>query len=72
MPFIKSAAPLLALPRPVKRLVVIVLDLFLALASVWAAFYLRVDQVGLPQFQQKYVYLLAPLLAFPIFIRFGL
>jgi FlaA1/EpsC-like NDP-sugar epimerase len=72
MPFIKSAAPLLALPRPVKRLVVIALDLVLALISVWAAFYLRVDQVGLPQFQQKYAYLLAPLLAFPIFIRFGL
>ena len=48
MPFIKSAAPLLALPRPVKRLVVIALDLVLALISVWAAFYLRVDQVGLP------------------------
>ena len=72
MPFLKSAAPLLALPRPVKRLVVIALDLVLALISVWVAFYLRVDQVGLPQFQQKYVYLLAPLLAFPIFIRFGL
>ncbi|MBC7617807.1 MAG: polysaccharide biosynthesis protein, partial [Candidatus Saccharibacteria bacterium] len=72
MPFIEPAAPLLSLPRPVKRLVVIALDLVLALISVWAAFYLRVDQMGLPQFQQKYVYLLAPLLAFPIFIHFGL
>ncbi len=72
MSFLKSAAPLLALPRSVKRLVVIVLDVFLALISVWAAFYLRVDQTGLPQYQQKYVYLLAPLLAFPIFARFGL
>ena len=72
MPLLKSAAPLLALPRSVKRLVVIVLDVFLALVSVWAAFYLRVDQTGLPQYQQKYVYLLAPLLAVPIFARFGL
>ena len=72
MRFIKSAAPLLALPRSVKRLVVIVLDVFLAMVSVWAAFYLRIDQVGLPKYQQMYVYLLAPLLAFPVFVRFGL
>ena len=51
---------------------VIVIDVFLALVSVWAAFYLRVDQTSLPQYQQKYVYLLAPLLAVPIFARFGL
>ena len=69
---IKTAAPLLALPRHVKRLVVIVLDVLLAVVSVWAAFYLRVDQVGLPQYQQKFVYLLAPVLAVPVFARFGL
>jgi len=66
------AAPLLALPRPAKRFVVIALDLVLALVSVWGAFYLRIDQTGLPLLQQKYVYLLAPLLAFPLFVRFGL
>ena len=64
--------PLLALPRPIKRVVVLVLDLVLALVSVWAAFYLRIDQTGLPQLQQGYVYMLAPLLAVPIFVRFGL
>ena len=64
--------PLLALPRPAKRLVVIALDLALSLVSVWVAFYLRIDQTGLPQPEQKYVYLLAPLLAIPIFVRFGL
>ena len=63
---------LLALPRAAKRLVVIALDLALSLTCVWVAFYLRVDQTGLPQLQQKYVYLLAPLLAIPIFLRFGL
>ncbi len=73
MAFNKSiVSPLLALPRPAKRLVVIFLDLVLALVSVWAAFYLRIDQTGLPQLQQKYVYLLAPVLAFPLFVRFGL
>ncbi|MDQ3060458.1 MAG: polysaccharide biosynthesis protein [Pseudomonadota bacterium] len=64
--------PLLALPRPAKRLVVVALDLLLAMFSVWAAFYLRIDQTGLPQAQQKYVYLLAPALAIPLFVRFGL
>lgn len=70
--FNKAAAPLLALSRPTKRLVVAVLDLVLSIFSVWAAFYLRIDQTGLPQDQQGYVYMLAPLLAFPLFVRFGL
>jgi len=73
MPLNKSiATPLLALPRPLKRLVVLALDLLLSLISVWVAFYLRIDQTGLPQLQQKYVYMLAPVLAVPIFIHFGL
>jgi len=72
MLFYKSVAPLLGLPRPVKRFFVVALDLVLALVSVWIAYYLRIDQIGFPQLQQKYVYVLAPLLAFPIFVRFGL
>ena len=66
----KTAAPLLALPRSVKKLLVIAVDIALVLTSVWMAFYLRLDQASLPQLQQRYVYLLAPLLAIPIFIRF--
>ncbi len=73
MPFNKSIAlPLLALSRPAKRAVVMVLDLAMTLFSVWAAFYLRIEQTGLPWAQQAYVYVLAPLLAVPVFIRFGL
>ncbi|ASL43327.1 UDP-N-acetyl-alpha-D-glucosamine C6 dehydratase [Burkholderia sp. AD24] len=73
MSFIKTArTPLLALPRSFKVTVVVVLDLVLALVSVWISFYLRINQVGLPQLQQGYVYLLAPLLAFPLFVRLGL
>jgi len=68
----KLTVPLLALPRSTKRLVVVALDLVLSLVSVWVAFYLRIDQAGLPMQQQKYVYLLAPLLAFPLFVRLGL
>ena len=64
--------PFLGLSRPVKRLIVVALDVVLSIFSVWVAFYLRIDQAGLPLAQQKYVYLLAPVLAIPIFIRFGL
>ncbi|MFC4423237.1 polysaccharide biosynthesis protein [Cupriavidus pampae] len=53
-------------------MVVVALDFCLALVSVWVAFYLRIDQTGLPVLQQGYVYLLAPLFAFPIFVRLGL
>ncbi|CAG9169591.1 UDP-N-acetyl-alpha-D-glucosamine C6 dehydratase [Cupriavidus pampae] len=66
------SVPLLALPRAAKRMVVVALDFCLALVSVWVAFYLRIDQTGLPVLQQGYVYLLAPLFAFPIFVRLGL
>ena len=72
MPLLKSAAPLLALPRPAKRVVVVALDIVLAVVSVWVAFYLRLDQTGPPVLDQKYVYLLAPALSIPIFVRLGL
>ena len=72
MPTNIYATSLVALPRFRKRLVVITLDVILAVASVWLAFCLRIEQFGLPVQQQVYVYLLAPALAVPIFIRFGL
>ena len=72
MPFSHAAAPLLALPLVAKRLLVVALDVVLSVLAVWCAMYLRLDQVGLPVAQQGLVYLLAPVLAVPIFIRFGL
>jgi FlaA1/EpsC-like NDP-sugar epimerase len=70
--FTKFITPLLTLSRPVKRFLVVALDVLLSLVSVWIAFYLRLDQTDLPVMEQKNVYLLAPLLAVPIFARFGL
>ena len=72
MPLPHAAAPLLALPLAAKRLLVVALDVVLSVLAVWCAMYLRLDQVGLPVAQQALVYLLAPVLAVPIFIRFGL
>ena len=72
MSLIRSVSVLLALPRFVKRLVVIMLDLLFSLVAVWIAFYLRIEQTGFPEYQQLFVYMLAPFIAVPIFIRFGL
>jgi FlaA1/EpsC-like NDP-sugar epimerase len=68
----RPVALLLALSLMAKRLLVVALDLVLSVFSVWCAMYLRLDQVGMPVAQQGLVYLLAPVLSVPIFIRFGL
>ena len=59
-------------PRGTKRTVVILLDVVLCLASMWLAFSLRLDTFHVPIGAQWWAYLLAPLIAIPIFIRFGL
>lgn len=58
--------------RATKRLVVVALDVILALLATWAAFTLRLDFPNWPTGAQWWVYGLAPILAVPIFIRFGL
>jgi FlaA1/EpsC-like NDP-sugar epimerase len=58
--------------RPVKQYVVITLDIFLALFATWLAYTLRLDTPNSPTDAQWWVYLLAPVLSIPIFIRFGL
>ncbi|MDD2881583.1 MAG: nucleoside-diphosphate sugar epimerase/dehydratase [Rhodoferax sp.] len=59
-------------PRAVKRLVVVALDIVLALLATWVAYTLRLDTPNWPSGEQWWVYLLAPLLSIPIFVRFGL
>lgn len=62
----------LALNRASKRLIVLTLDLVIVVFTVWLAIYLRIDQISFPQQQQLNAYLLAPLIAVPVFINFGL
>jgi FlaA1/EpsC-like NDP-sugar epimerase len=59
-------------PRSVKRLVVVALDIVLALFATWIAYALRGDLYGWATAAQWWVYILAPLLSIPIFVRFGL
>ena len=63
---------MMAWPRLGKQLTVILMDLALVLLATWVAFSLRLDTPHWPIGAQWYVYLLAPALALPVFIRFGL
>ena len=62
----------LAWPRTAKRLFVIALDVLLALLATWVAFTLRLDTPHWPTGAQWWVYGLTPVLAVPIFVKFGL
>ena len=59
-------------PRMAKSGVVIALDVLLALLATWIAFSLRLDALHEPSGYQWRMYALAPLLAVPVFIKFGL
>ena len=72
MRFIRYAAPLLTLPRRVKQLLVLLVDVVAALLAVWLAFYLRIEQLGWPVQQQGRAYVAALVLFVPVFVRMGL
>lgn len=63
---------LIAWPRRAKQLLAVLLDIVLCLLATWLAFSLRLDGLHAPVGTQWYVYVLAPLLAIPVFIKFGL
>ena len=58
--------------RTVKQLVVIALDVVLGFVATWLAFTLRLDALHIPTVVQWRLYGLVPILAIPIFVRFGL
>ena len=63
---------ILQLPRPVKQLTVVAIDVLLSLMATWAAFSLRLDILHIPSGPQWLVYLVVPFLPLPLFARFGL
>lgn len=63
---------ILGLPRSVKRLVVVSLDVLMSLFATWSAYSLRLDALHHPTGAQWWIYVLAPALAVPVFARFGL
>jgi FlaA1/EpsC-like NDP-sugar epimerase len=63
---------ILGLPRAIKRLVVVSLDVAMSLLATWLAFSFRLDAPHWPTDMQWWIYGLAPALAVPVFVRFGL
>ncbi len=63
---------ILGWPRALKQLVVMALDIAMCLFATWLAFTLRLDTPNFPDGAQRWIYALTPLLAVPVFIRFGL
>lgn len=59
-------------PRTFKLLIVVAIDIAMSVLATWLAFSLRLDTLHWPTGAQWWVYALAPALAVPLFIRFGL
>jgi FlaA1/EpsC-like NDP-sugar epimerase len=68
----RFAAPVLALTRPVKRGLVLVLDSVLCVLSVWLAFYLRSGSFVSLSGSAIWPILVSVVLALPVFITSGL
>ncbi len=66
------AQPVLSWPRPMKRALVVMLDMLLCVVSVWAAFDLRQDRLGGLEPAMWWPILVAIALALPLFIVSGL
>ncbi|WP_200999924.1 polysaccharide biosynthesis protein [Pseudomonas cichorii] len=65
---------LLALPRRRKRIVQVVADLFLVWFALWMAFVVRlgVEDLINPLEKHTWLFVSAPIIAIPLFIRFGM
>ena len=71
----RLATPLLNLPRPFKRGIVLSLDMVLCIGSVWLAYYLRLNEwVNIltdPANQAQWAVVFSLVLAIPLFIMNG-
>lgn len=66
------SASLLKWPRRHKQILIFLADIFFIEFALWAAFALRQDSVYVPLDQVLPLLLLAPFVAFPVFVSFGL
>lgn len=65
---------LLGMPRRQKRLVQVLTDVFLVWAALWLAFLVRLgfDDMSNPIERHLWLFVIAPVVAIPLFIRFGM
>ncbi|MGY2292951.1 polysaccharide biosynthesis protein [Pseudomonas sp. SDO528_S397] len=70
----KIRAFLLSLPRRYKRFIQVVTDIGLVWLSLWLAFVVRlgIEEMDGPFHQHLWLFLSAPVVAIPLFIRFGM
>jgi len=59
-------------PRKIKQLFILFIDAFLIIFSLFIAYSLRLGEFYLPQEDEIWLWIVAPIVAIPIFIRFGL
>lgn len=59
-------------PRTTKRIFSMVIDYGVVMLALWLAFSLRLSTLYVPPVTQWWLFLLAPFIAIPIFIKFGL
>lgn len=70
--FNRVITQLVGLSRPAKQRAMVGVDLCLLLAAAAAAYWLRMGETFLPSVEQWLLILAAPLIAIPVFLRFGL
>jgi FlaA1/EpsC-like NDP-sugar epimerase len=65
---------LLALSRRWKRLIQVITDIFLVWGALWLAFVVRlgIDEMANPFTAHLWLFITAPLVAIPLFVRFGM
>ncbi|KAB0498492.1 polysaccharide biosynthesis protein [Pseudomonas moorei] len=70
----KIRAVLLSLPRRRKRVLQVIADVFLVWLSLWMAFVVRlgIDELNSPIQQHLWLFFSAPVVAIPLFVRFGM
>ncbi|WP_374046009.1 polysaccharide biosynthesis protein [Pseudomonas donghuensis] len=70
----KFRAGLLGLPRRYKRLIQVAADIVLVWLALWLSFVVRlgIDEMINPVVQHGWLFLAAPVVAIPLFIRFGM
>lgn len=62
----------ISLSRQIKAFILISADVFFAMSALWAAFSLRWGELYIPKNNEWYLFISAPAIAVPIFIRLGL
>ncbi len=65
---------MLALPRRYKRALQVSVDVLLVIVALWLAFVVRlgIDEMANPLVSHPWLFVAAPIVAIPIFIRFGM